>query len=437
MKINIKLISTLLIAITFLISFIGLANSIEFESEYDKQGNTYTIWACSDMHVGGAGHCSASEWSDVVGDGLGIGINYSICDGDLIDWPGTTEPTYEEQYDYFWNNTEQTYCWWDVIDSLTTNNVCCVVGNHDGGWGIPINNSGYDFNLTDTYDFGNIKVISVGMDFMYKYNYSCPGACNPYTDPYVPSFYNVTWLNSTIQANQDKNIIVVTHFPVDGTVTLNNYPGHNMTGDDNEYVQSMLGWLDNNSYHLDAWITGHVHNDPDPASGDIVRVEKFNVTFVDDLAISKSGKGTQDSVFFDLEEGDTQVILKAYNHGANSWYNNANYPYYFNLTYDFDPAPEDETSPQFLSIEEGTNGTTIYNSTPTINWTIVTSSQYNLQIDNNADFSSPEINLTDINKYNYPTKYSTNSTRVSFTIPDANALPSYNTYYMRVKAYKR
>jgi len=101
-----------------------------------------------------------------------------------------------------------------------------------------------------------------------------------------------------------------------------------------------------------------------------------------------------------------------------------------------EPDPEPEEKPQFLSIEENTNGTTIYNSTPTINWSVVgNTSQYWLQIDNNADFSSPEVNITDINQYNYPSNCNINATRVSFTLP--TPLPSYNVYHMRVKAYTK
>lgn len=91
---------------------------------------------------------------------------------------------------------------------------------------------------------------------------------------------------------------------------------------------------------------------------------------------------------------------------------------------------------QFISINGGSNSTTIYNSTPTINWTVVdNTSQYWLQIDNNQDFSSPEVNLTDINEINYPTEFDENSTRVSLQLPVANALSTYDTYYCRVKAY--
>jgi len=91
---------------------------------------------------------------------------------------------------------------------------------------------------------------------------------------------------------------------------------------------------------------------------------------------------------------------------------------------------------QFISIENSVNETTIYTSTPTINWTTVTdASQYHLEIDNNADFSSPEINYTDINQWNYPSNCNINSTRVSFTLP--TGLSEYNKYYMRVRALTR
>ena len=91
---------------------------------------------------------------------------------------------------------------------------------------------------------------------------------------------------------------------------------------------------------------------------------------------------------------------------------------------------------QFLSINSGTNGTIVYSSTPTINWTIVTNTlQYHLEIDNNADFSSPEVNITDINQWNYPANCNINSTRVSFILP--SELSTYSKYYMRVKTLSR
>ena len=86
---------------------------------------------------------------------------------------------------------------------------------------------------------------------------------------------------------------------------------------------------------------------------------------------------------------------------------------------------------EFISINNAGNGTTIYTPLPTINWTsAVNTSEYWLQIDNNLDFSSPEINITNINQYNYPASCDINTTRVSFTLTEN--LPKYDKYYMRV-----
>ena len=93
------------------------------------------------------------------------------------------------------------------------------------------------------------------------------------------------------------------------------------------------------------------------------------------------------------------------------------------------------TSFEFLSINDGVNGTTIYDNTPTINWSVVNDAEhYQLLIDNNADFSSPEVNITNINPYVFESECSVNSTRVSFTIPNDYALNK-DYYYMKVRAY--
>ena len=95
--------------------------------------------------------------------------------------------------------------------------------------------------------------------------------------------------------------------------------------------------------------------------------------------------------------------------------------------------PEEPQSIQFLSIESGSNNSVIYVSTPTINWTTIeNASYYHLEIDNNGDFSSPELNYTDINEINYPINCDIDDTTVSFTIP--NEISSYGNYYMRVRA---
>ena len=92
---------------------------------------------------------------------------------------------------------------------------------------------------------------------------------------------------------------------------------------------------------------------------------------------------------------------------------------------------------QIITVDGVSSGSKIYDSTPTfVFYETANAIKYRLQIDNNNDFSSPEVDLNDINEYNYPVEYSESAidSTVSFTIPDANEL-SKNYYYARVIAY--
>jgi len=91
---------------------------------------------------------------------------------------------------------------------------------------------------------------------------------------------------------------------------------------------------------------------------------------------------------------------------------------------------------QFISIENNNNGTYVYTSNPTFNWTRTDNTvQYNLQISNVSDFSSMVVNISIINQYTYPIHFSQNSTRVSFILPITHSLAIYNKYYCRIKAH--
>jgi len=90
--------------------------------------------------------------------------------------------------------------------------------------------------------------------------------------------------------------------------------------------------------------------------------------------------------------------------------------------------------PEFISIDGGSNGTTLYNSTPIFVWDKISDAvNYHLQIASDSDFSSLLVNISDINEINYPTEYD-DTTNVTFTLPEAYELQSYGLYYCRVRA---
>jgi len=139
--------------------------------------------------------------------------------------------------------------------------------------------------------------------------------------------------------------------------------------------------------------------------------------------------------YIDVERTSNYSIVCAYESASNTDLSLA----MLNLewvTQGNDWVTENDNEIEFISIDSNLNVSTIYSPTPTINWTIVeNTAQYHLEIDNNVDFSSPEVNYTNINQYNYPSNCNINATRVSFTLP--SELPKYNTYYMRVRAYTK
>jgi len=105
-----------------------------------------------------------------------------------------------------------------------------------------------------------------------------------------------------------------------------------------------------------------------------------------------------------------------------------------------DPAMEyqwytEEEKPEFISIEGGLNLTTVYTSTPTFNWTLVSkASKYQLQISNDSAFTDVVLNINDISETIYPTYYTSNTTTISFILP--YDLPYFNKiYYCRVRSY--
>jgi len=100
-------------------------------------------------------------------------------------------------------------------------------------------------------------------------------------------------------------------------------------------------------------------------------------------------------------------------------------------------AEESESTIEFVSIDGGTNGTSILSSCPTFNWTLVANTtQYWLQISTTSTFITLTANITNVCEVIFPTYYTSNATHVSFTLPPSYSLAP-NTYYCRVCAQTR
>ena len=83
---------------------------------------------------------------------------------------------------------------------------------------------------------------------------------------------------------------------------------------------------------------------------------------------------------------------------------------------------EEFSAPTLISPSDGSGAT---DNTPTFEWEKVPNAEnYRLLVDNDPDFSSPEVDVT------------VGAGEDSYTVPDENALP-YSSYYWKVIAIRR
>jgi len=392
-----------------------------------NEGTVYTIWLSTDPQISSdRAQYNYTYWDDAVTDANSVGVNISFCIGDCIQGYSDDGGAFDGDWDEVIWEWSKFYTYFDNINTDIYKNI--TIGNHDifpatGGYPWPNHlygwrNHTYIDNITHpygnyTWEWGNILFVMLALED----ESSTPVAGTQwYTN-------QTSWFNSIVTDNADKNILVMCHVPLrDTTNPTNPIP---MDVASSNAFKATIAANDN----VRGFFNGHLHDDNQGAV-----FTYGNCTCID--CDSVNNYGTRSSVFLYIQEDNATVLAKGYNHATNSFVSIGNLPTTFDLKYNFTTSSgngESNESTQFISINGGTNGTTIYNSTPTFNWTVVSdASQYWLQIDNNADFSSPEINITDINQWNYPLYYSENSTRISFTLPNSI---SKGYHYCRVKAY--
>jgi len=363
MIIIVSIISTLLITITDTV-------------KADDGGTIYTIWLPTDPQIAtDVAEYNYTLWDDAVNDANNVSVNISFVIGDCIqgysignafngNW---NEPIWDwlRFYEYFDNlNT-------DIYKNIT-------IGNHDiwpatGAYPYPVhyyswkNHSRID-NTTSplgnyTWTWGNIMFIMLATE-----NEGQPGGEDGAN--YVGFFSNQTdWFESTVENNTDKNIIVLSHYPLVNT----SFPGnlHVMKASDSALFNATITAND----HVTGFFNGHVHDN----GGSVCVYE--NCTYVDCNGVN--GYHGRTSVFLYIQEGNATVEVKGYNHVTNAFASYGDLPTTFNLKYNFTLTLSNQ-SPTFSSphIANESTGVSMSESTwnvtiedpegDTINWTIET-----------------------------------------------------------------
>lgn len=122
--------------------------------------------------------------------------------------------------------------------------------------------------------------------------------------------------------------------------------------------------------------------------------------------------------------------------GSGDWTNQS----FFFITNSEGDLPPEDNSLQFISINDETNGTVFQTTTPTFNGTMPeNTSTIWLQVsDSYTNWTEGHlvVNLSNISESEFPSYFTAiNSTRWSFTLPEAYAITPYKWYYCRFETY--
>lgn len=415
----------LIFSILVMSSLILVTCSYEIQAE-----DTTLVWIGSDPHIGSPFYAPGNGTTNlniVINDAISHNPDYAFCLGDNIHGEGSVAENNIE-WGGFWS------CMDNFTDIENDLNRTMIIGNHDISWGV--NNNNRSTPLYYTVEVGNVLFIAVsdlltsptgpGGDGDGWYNY---GGVN-----------ELAWIKTTVQANPDKNIIILAHYPPYGSTAASSKT-HFYVQPSSECI-NMLNWFDDNGYPIAAWFHGHTHcGGCVPLDNTVTEVYGTTVVCGGNAGPGRCESTPQGELYLIgrtaylyFEEGSKSLLIKQFDSYTSDWCTCGEFPHTIQLNYAFTIDGVDEEI-QFISIDGGGNCTIIYDSTPTFNWTIVDNTiQYWLQIATDSGFNSIVVDIDDINEANYPIEYDENATRVSFTLPDADSLSGYVGYYCRVCA---
>jgi len=397
------------------------------------------FWITTDHHVGRDAYPGTNEQAcaDAIDDAENLyDWDYNICIGDYGENEDQQDFEDMDKFNEIWYRNHSM--------RLQKGFVFTNIGNHE-------------FNTSGTVSYANEYI-----DRIHKFWINSSAGYNTESMMYTVQIHNILliflpenytndpdydrsfyddckqWFDDIVANNQDKIIIVFSHFPIYDTTD----GGAQNSWSDNDYLRPINCFNDTLvNYDVDLWIHGHLHGSDKSNKWGVYISGSKKPTFIFNAgAIRKDGTwGPSESWFLIFHNNSNVVTLRYRDHTNHEW-GGTYCPSYYNITLshavDLSFSNEDNEI-EIVSINgDATSPVELTNGTPLFNWTKVDNAvKYWLQIDNNNDFSSPEVNLTDINETNYPSEYTEKGNYVEFLLPSANEL-SYGTYYVRVRAWK-
>ena len=270
---------------------LGLLISPAVGKAISFQAGDYYIVMGSDPHIGysGANDSMESFMADVIQN---LKPNEVFCLGDLIH--NATSSEYQKYREF--------------RDSLPVPVRECT-GNHDHAPGLSNEDNlarfreelGYDSHFY-SYSLGNNVFIFLSDDRQKNLPAGLSYAGYMEAD-------QVAWFEDAVKANQDKNVIVLSHQSPKGTTVSSEDP--NMQMHPTDEIDRIL-----NTYRVDLWFSAHAHSGFDHKSA---HNEMFatvgSTTFVQVASICKCYSTNRvQSRFVSFTEGSKEVLIRSRDH---------------------------------------------------------------------------------------------------------------------------
>ena len=346
------------------------------------QDGVLRIVIASDGHV--PYHIGESDWSNSVEAMIDADPDIAIWNGDAIDWTEMHGNPFLNHWHSFYRNNNYSFGWGDIDNHVMYSKF--NVGNHDGGWGI-VSPDSDNYTLYWTLTLGNLMIIGLGDWSPYENNYTDRTAGGEgYFMPHRQ------WVNDTIQANSDKNIMFVCHYGLADTCGLGSTA---MSGENDTYYKAMFNWFNDSGDPIDMFVFGHAHR---PSSAGTVFDTYGGTQLIHNLAISTSDSNDGSCIAIEFTNDSTTYTVKAMDTDGRSGYiENGNYPntfdmtYAFNYTYDLEPESDPEGL-EWNTINAVSQNGTLYNTWRNYSGEkFANSTYYQIQVSNSSDCSNPFI----------------------------------------------
>ncbi|MCX8122804.1 MAG: metallophosphoesterase [Spirochaetes bacterium] len=121
------------------------------------------------------------------------------------------------------------------------------------------------------------------------------------------------WWKNIVISNQDKIIITITHAPLQNSKLLGSFSKKHMILDSWRFEKVLK------KYHVDIWVSGHIHMPAWLRQNSRIAPEFGNILFINVCGIRKDPTTNVESRIFFFQEGSDKVLIRLRDHESEAF----------------------------------------------------------------------------------------------------------------------